>query len=237
MNRTLEVILSPALLPYHDVKGKSVYVIDVLRATTSICVAFQSGVKRILPVATPEECLVFKDFDFLCAAERNAIKLQGFDMGNSPFEFQNPLLAGRSIAFTTTNGTRSIKLAREMQAADIYIAAFLNLKTVAAHIQSHDKSVILLCSGWKDKANMEDTLLAGAIVSLTNSYFQSACDVSILSSQLYQFNEKNLLEMVRQSSHAKRFALLDAHHDDVAFCLQHNLLDLLPRMQGEYLVV
>src|ERR1041385_7397173 len=82
--KSLEVVLTPALLPLFDAKDKAVVVIDVLRATTSMCVALQTGVKKILPVATPEECMVFKDFDFLCAAERNAVKLDGFDLGNSP---------------------------------------------------------------------------------------------------------------------------------------------------------
>src|SRR6478735_12510061 len=120
----LEVVFSPALLPLYHASGKTVVIIDILRATTSMCVAFQTGVQKILPVSTPEECKLFKDFDFLCAAERNAEKLPGFDMGNSPFEFQNPLIKDRSIAFTTTNGTKAIKAAKEQGAALIAIGSF-----------------------------------------------------------------------------------------------------------------
>src|SRR4051812_21925708 len=105
MKKTLEVVLTPALLPLFEVKDKIVVVIDILRASTSICVAFYTGVQKIVPVSTPEESKMFRDFDFLCAAERNAVKVEGFDLGNSPFEYQNPLLKDRNIALTTTNGT------------------------------------------------------------------------------------------------------------------------------------
>ena len=123
MSKSVEVVLTPALLPLYEVKQKAVVVIDILRATSSMCVAFHTGVNKILPVSTPEECAIFKDFDFLCAAERNAIKLPGFDMGNSPFEFQNPLIKGRNVALTTTNGTKAIKQSKELGASNIVIGA------------------------------------------------------------------------------------------------------------------
>ena len=117
MGNNIQVVFSPALLPFYDVKNKTVVVIDILRATTSMCVAFQTGVDKILPVSSIDECKMFKDFDFLCAAERDAVKVPGFDLGNSPFEFLNPLIAGRKIAFTTTNGTKAIKMAKEKGAS------------------------------------------------------------------------------------------------------------------------
>jgi 2-phosphosulfolactate phosphatase len=236
VNRKIEVVLTPALLPLYEVKGKTVVVIDILRATSSICVAFYTGVRKILPVATPEECMMFKDFDFLCAAERNAIKLDGFDMGNSPFEFQHPYIKDRNIAFTTTNGTKALKQSKDFGAGEIIIGSFLNLDVLVNHLNKQTRDVILLCSGWKDKANLEDTLFAGALVNSLKQEFETDCDSALMANQLYQNMEYDLEEFVRKSSHAKRFKALHISEDDVHFCLQKNAAPTLPILRGEYLV-
>lgn len=235
--KSIEVVFTPALLPLYDVKGKIVVIIDILRATSTMCVAFKTGVKRILPLSSPEECKIFKDFDFIISAERNAMKVEGFDMGNSPFEYQNPLLIGKSIAFTTTNGTKAIKLSQKMEADEIVIGSFLNIEILCNWLLEQDKSIILLCSGWKDKYNIEDALFAGAVVSAIKQGFEIDCDAAISAENLYENNQNKLLEMVRKSSHARRFTLLNSQTDDVEFCLQKNICPVLPRMNGEYIIL
>lgn len=237
MENNIQVVFSPALLPYYEVRNHSVVVIDILRATTSMCVAFQTGVSKILPVSTIEECRFFRDFDFLCAAERDAIKVEGFDLGNSPFEFLNPLIAGKKIAFTTTNGTKAIKMAKEQHAAKIYIGSFLNIDALCNKLIADNKSVVLLCAGWKDKFNLEDSLFAGAVVSQLKSHFNVDCDAALSAEILFQSKQQNLENIVRQSSHAKRFTLLHMQSDDVAFCLQQNTMDIVPEMIGEYISI
>lgn len=232
----IEVVLTPALLPLYSVQGKAVVVIDILRATTSMCVAFHTGVNRILPVSTPEECKLFKDFDFLCAAERNAIKLPGFDMGNSPFEFQNPIIKDRSIAFTTTNGTKAIKAAREQGATTIVIGSFLNLDALCNWLKHQQQSILLVCAGWKDKFNLEDSLFAGAVVHQLKHEFDIECDSALATEVLYEQDKHQLETLVRASSHAKRFKAESAQEDDVRFCLQQNTMNLVPILQGEYIV-
>lgn len=236
MNKQIEVVLTPTLLPLYQVKGKTVVVIDVLRATSSMCVAFKTGVNKILPVSTPEECSLFKDFDFLCAAERNAVKLPGFDMGNSPFEFQNPLIKDRNIAFTTTNGTKAIKQSKELGADKIVAGSFLNLEVLCNWLMHQPNDIILLCAGWKDKVNMEDTLFAGAVIAQLKNNVTLHCDSGLMAEQLYTSMQDNLEDYVRKSSHAQRFKALNAAEDDVHFCLQLNTAPVLPIMQGEYLV-
>jgi 2-phosphosulfolactate phosphatase len=236
VNKEIEVVLTPALLPLYQVTGKTVVVIDILRATSSMCVAFKTGVNKILPVSTPEECSLFKDFDFLCAAERNAVKLPGFDMGNSPFEFQNPLIKDRNIAFTTTNGTKAIKQSKELGAAQIVVGSFLNLDVICNWLLNQPNDIILLCAGWKDKVNLEDTLFAGAVIAQLKNNITLHCDSGLMAEQLY-ISMKDSLEIdVRKSSHAQRFKALHAAEDDVQFCLQLNSAPVLPIMQGEYLV-
>jgi len=234
--KNIEVILTPALLPYYNLNGKIIVIIDILRATSSMCVAFQTGVKRILPVSTPEESKMFKDFDFVIAAERNAEKVEGFDLGNSPFEYQNPLLIGKSIALTTTNGTKAVKQSKERGAAKIVIGSFLNLEFLCNWLRFQDESVILFCAGWNDKFNLEDTLFAGAVLEQLEGYYEEDCDSALAAKKLYEQNKENLEEFVRQASHAKRFKDLHSENDDVKFCLQHNIIPLLPVMVGEFFV-
>jgi 2-phosphosulfolactate phosphatase len=236
VNKEIEVVLTPALLPLYQVTGKTVVVIDILRATSSMCVAFKTGVNKILPVSTPEECSLFKDFDFLCAAERNAVKLPGFDMGNSPFEFQNPLIKDRNIAFTTTNGTKAIKQSKELGAAQIVVGSFLNLDVLCKWLMHQPNDIILLCAGWKDKVNLEDTLFAGAVIAQLKNNITLHCDSGLMAEQLYISMKDSLEVDVRKSSHAQRFKALHAAEDDVQFCLQLNSAPVLPIMQGEYLV-
>jgi 2-phosphosulfolactate phosphatase len=236
VNKEIEVVLTPALLPLYQVKGKTVVVIDILRATSSMCVAFKTGVNKILPVSTPEECSLFKDFDFLCAAERNAVKLPGFDMGNSPFEFQNPLIKDRNIAFTTTNGTKAIKQSKELGAAQIAVGSFLNLDVLCNWLLHQPNNIILLCAGWKDKVNLEDTLFAGAVIAQLKNNITLHCDSGLMAEKLYTSMKDSLEDDVRKSSHAQRFKALHAAEDDVQFCLQLNTAPVLPIMQGEYLV-
>jgi len=237
MKPTLEVILTPALLPLYNLQNKIVVVIDILRATTSICVAFQNGVNKIIPVSTPEECIKFREQNFLCAAERNAIKVDGFDMGNSPFEFLNPDIKNRTIAFTTTNGTKAIKLSQQAGAAQIVIGSFLNLKFLSDWLIKQEKDIVLLCAGWKDKVNLEDTLFAGAVIKNIKQYFEMDCDSGLMAEAQFIFSESNLENIVRQSSHAKRFQKLHSKTDDVKYCLQMNTINLVPKMEADFLIV
>jgi 2-phosphosulfolactate phosphatase len=237
MGNNIETVLSPALLHLYDVKGKTVVAIDILRATTTICVAFQHGVKRILPVATPEEAKFFKDFDFLTAAERNAIKVDGFDLGNSPFEYQNPLLENRSIAFTTTNGTKAIKKAKAGGASHILIGSFLNIDAVCKRLVEINAPIILLCAGWKDRFNLEDTLYAGAIAYRLKSTHPIECDSTAVAMQLYENNKHKLAGLAKTSTHAKRFEILHMQTDDVSFCMQENIVNIVPELVGEYIII
>ncbi len=236
MTKQIEVVITPALLPLYQVKGKTVVVIDILRATSSMCVAFKTGVNKILPVSTPEECSIFKDFDFICAAERNAVKLDGFDLGNSPFEYLNPLIIEKNLALTTTNGTKALKQSKDLGADQIVMGSFLNIDVLCNWLKHQPNDVILLCAGWKDKANLEDTLFAGAVVNNLVNDFNLNCDTAIMAQQLYLSMQHDLENFVRKSSHAQRFKLLNTAQDDVHFCLQFNTAPTLPIMQGEYLV-
>lgn len=217
----IETILSPALIPFHDLEGKAAVIIDILRATTTICFALDNGAASMLPVSTPDECLLYRKRDFLCAAERNGLQLEGFDMGNSPEAFQKEVVAGKHIAITTTNGTFALLESRD--ADKHFIGSFLNIDALAKHLSGLGQSVTMVCAGWKNKVNLEDSLFAGALSQkLLDLGFDTECDSTLFCTELWKNEKEDLHNFVRKSSHAQRFEKLGI--DDLPFCLQMNTI-------------
>lgn len=135
----------------YTVEDKSVVVVDILRATSSMVTAFAHGIESIYPVAKLEDCRAMKAKGYLIAGEREGEKVADFDLGNSPFEYMTENLKGKQIAFTTTNGTQAI--AKSIGAKEIIIGAFLNLSAVAGHLIKSNNNVLIVCAGWKGKVN------------------------------------------------------------------------------------
>ena len=157
----IDVCFSPALYPVYHNPEAIVVVVDVFRATTTMAAAFSNGVRSIRPVATVEEAEAYKAKGWLVGAERN-VKRCGFaDFGNSPFDYTAEKVSGKDIVFTTTNGTRAITIAKS--AFRVITGAFINLQAVAGYCVCHKRDVVVLCSGWQDKVNIEDTLFGGAL--------------------------------------------------------------------------
>lgn len=229
-----ETILSPALLPLYDLKGKTVVVIDILRATSSICVGFHSGVSLFRPVAHPEQALALENAGFIAAAERNGQKLEGFKLGNSPFDYLKNDLQNKKIAITTTNGTRCLHLSYE--AGEIIIGSFLNLKAIANYCRSKNNDVIAFCAGWKDKFNLEDTLFAGALATLLFDDYTIECDSTLAAMDLFAKASDDLSGYIKKASHAQRFERLGIEKD-IDFCMQQSIYDLVPKMNGDDLIL
>lgn len=220
----------------YDYKGSVVVVIDVLRATSSMCVAFQNGVNSIVPVASLEESLAYRNKGFLVGAERKGERVEGFDLGNSPFSFMGDQVKGRDIALTTTNGTQAIKAAAG--AATITIGSFLNLDALCNWLPKQEKHVVMLCSGWKNAFNLEDTLLAGAVCDRLHTMydFTEHRDAAIAARCLYQMAQNDLLGFLEQSSHRHRLASLHIE-EDIKYCLTPNQAPVVPVMVGDALLL
>lgn len=233
--RKLEVCISPALFPvYYRSKDCVVVVIDVFRATSAICTAFEHGVNSIIPVASIEDALEYKQKGYLVAAERNGEVVEGFDMGNSPFSYMDASLKGRDIVLTTTNGTKAIERAK---AADkILIGSFLNLSAVVRALERENKNVILLCAGWKDRFNLEDTLFAGAVINKLkeNPIFTGLADSSLAALSLFEQAKDDLNGFLKKSSHRNRLAKLDLEQD-IEYCLRIDISDKVPTFKGNAL--
>jgi len=235
--RKVEVCYSPALFPvYYSSKNCVVVVIDVFRATSAICTAFQNGVKSIIPVASVDEAKEYQSKGYIAAAERHGEIVEGFDMGNSPFSYMNPELKGKEVVLTTTNGTKAIERAK---AADkVIVGSFLNLDAVCNYLIAQNKNVILLCAGWKDRYNLEDSLFAGAVVHrlMKREEYTGLADSSLAAEHLYRIAKGDLNEFLRSSSHRNRLARLNLEKD-IRYCLQENTMDLVPIFQGNALVL
>lgn len=219
---SVEVCFSPALYSlFHDT-NKVVIVADILRATSAIVTAIYHGVEKIIPVRSIEEAMEWKKKGCLAAAERDGMIADGFELGNSPFGYMKPDLKGKTIALTTTNGTQAITAAKD--AAGIYIGSFLNLNVLSEHLIKLNRDVLILCAGWKNKFNLEDSLFAGALAEklLKKANYQTQCDSAIASVYLYRMAEHNMMSFLEVSSHRIRLRHLKLDRD-VEYCLTENI--------------
>lgn len=234
MQKSIEVCLTPALLDLYAIEDSIVVVIDVLRATSSIVYGIDNGATAIIPVANVEDCLNYSGKGFLLAAERDGKVVEGYDFGNSPFSYTTEKVGGRTVVLTTTNGTKALHMARK-RAHQVVMGSFLNLQALCNWLKNQDKSVLLLCAGWKDKFNLEDTLFAGAVVAELRKEFTHFDDSSVAAEDLYTLAKDDLRGYLHKSSHSHRLAELNIE-EDVRFCLQLNLCQAIPVMDGDALI-
>ncbi len=224
---SIAVCLSPELARLQDFRDKVAVVVDVLRATTTMVTALDHGVKSILPVKSVEECRYFQQKGYIGAAERGGKIVEGFKLGNSPFDYMTPDLAGQKIVFTTTNGTKTI---HAIHGADkIIFGAFVNLKAVAETLTRLDKNAVIVCAGWEDEVNLEDTLFAGALLERLAREFSFSGDPAILAHKLYLQSEGKFSMFLEDSSHMRRLRNLDLQKD-IDFCLTLDRYNCVPEM-------
>jgi len=227
LRNRVEVCFTPGEYEYFKNEFEIVVVIDVLRATSAICTAFEYGVKSIIPVPSIEEALRYKEKGYLVGAERKGEIVKGFDFGNSPFSYMNPKFKDQDIVLTTTNGTKSLAVAKE--AETVVVGSFLNLNYLNEWLLQSKKNILCLCSGWQDKFNLEDTICAGAICDylITSGEYTSTEDSSIAAKYLFQSAEKNNLGYLKSSSHRRRLKHLNLN-EDIKYCLTPNQTNVLP---------
>jgi len=212
-----------------------VVIVDVLRATTAFCAAFDSGVEAVIPISGLEELEEYKNRGYLTAAERNGEKVAFADFGNSPTVFLQNSLTGKELAYSTTNGTQAIEIAKS--SGSIVIAAFSNLSVVCAWISEQYKNVIILCSGWKNTCSLEDTLCAGAVVEnlLASGKFVSDGDASLAAQTLWMNAKENLFEAVEKGSHFQRLKNIGLY-EDLRYCFLLDTSHSVPVWDGFKLV-
>ncbi len=162
----LNVHFLPALMNPANLEGGAVVIIDILRASSTIITALHNGAIRVIPCGTPNEARKIREQSpaeaVLLGGERGGVLIEGFDCGNSPTEYAPGRVAGKTIAFTTTNGTQA--LLKSAAAETILIGAFINRQAVVDRLHADQRPVHLVCAGTDGEITGEDVLFAGAVV-------------------------------------------------------------------------
>ena len=224
----IDVCFSPRLYPLYHQPENIVVVVDVFRATSTIAIAFQEGVRSIRPVATVEEAKEYKEKGWLVGAERNVKICEFADFGNSPFDYTSQNIKGKDLIFTTTNGTKDIMQAKD--ACHVVTGAFVNLQAVAGYCAKQQRNVVVLASGWKERINLEDTLFGGALVALLTSSAQRcrpAGDAARIALDMWNEHKHNLNTYIRQSEHYRRLHT-NGLDKEAAYCLTMNCATAIP---------
>jgi 2-phosphosulfolactate phosphatase len=213
-------------------KGKLVVVVDVLRASSTIVHACENGVERIIPVASVEDATkLLPTLDrksSLLGGEREGIKIDGFDLGNSPLEYTSKVVTGKTLVFSTSNGT--VAITSSAAAKEIALGCFLNLSAVVAHvISSRVRKVAVLCAGDLGQLSLEDFVCGGHIVDgiVKGTRAQTTLNDGAAAARTLAAAVGDAGEVVRASSHGLHLAEL-GFEDDLEFCSRIDCFETVP---------
>ncbi|SDF20084.1 2-phosphosulfolactate phosphatase [Sporomusa acidovorans] len=225
----IDVAFLPADIKETDLSDTTCIVLDIFRATTSIVTAMAHGCKTIVPVLDINAAQSMADQmkSALLAGERQSIKIEGFDFGNSPFEFATDKVNDRTIIMTTTNGTIAIKATE--QSDHTLLGAFINAGAVCRQARKYGKDIMIVCAGTDRLFSLEDALCAGLLVSS----LQAEEKVILTDSAqgvwtMYNGAKPSILEIAGSSRNGKRLYDM-GNRSDVEYCLQSNVLDVVPQ--------
>lgn len=241
---SLEVLFTPAdfsTLKERDLSQTTCVVFDVLRATSSMVTALANGAASIIPVKEiPEALAVRKRLpDALLAGERDGVlipaELTGsvaFDLGNSPIEFTVEKVRDKTIAMSTTNGTRALRACAHAQ--HVFISCFLNLSATVEHLRSlRPGKLLLVCGGTYEQVAYEDILCAGAICDMLWSNSNQIADSALAARKLFLLEQNDLPAAVSSSRNGRRLLSRSDLRDDVAFCSRLDCFPLVAKLQKD----
>ena len=240
----IDTLLSPAELPSlarRDLSCSACVVFDILRATSTFVTALHHGAAGIIPVGEIAEAVAIRHRDpqVLLAGEREGLRLRAeqtggidFDFGNSPREFTPESVQGKTIVSTTTNGTRALRAA--LQAQTVLAASFLNLAATADFLRGQSE-ILLICAGTGPGAALEDVLAAGALIEALRTR-ESVCpalaDSAEMARSIFAASRHDLASAFGRSENGRRLLSLPPLADDVAFCRQTDVFNLVARMDA-----
>jgi 2-phosphosulfolactate phosphatase len=240
---SLDVLFTPAdfsALPQRDLGRTVCVVFDVLRATSTMVTALANGAAAILPVIDIPEALAARatDPEVLLAGERDGVRIEAsltgstaFDLGNSPREFTRPVVSGRTIVMTTTNGTRALRACAG--ARRILACSFLNLSATASFVQREAPAELLIvCGGTHEEAAYEDVLGAGALCeSVWAAYGEGKiADSAYMARRLFESAQRDLVAAMAEARNGKRLLQRAELKDDVAYCAQRDKMELVAEL-------
>ncbi|MFC1554750.1 2-phosphosulfolactate phosphatase [candidate division KSB1 bacterium] len=219
----INVFTTPLEIQDYDLRGTNAAVIDVLRATSSMLYALYNGCKEIIPVESVERALSLRsalfDPDLLLCGEKNGLKVEGFDLGNSPFEYTADIISEKSLIFSSTNGTKAMVKARSGKS--IYICGFVNISETSKKLSKENDPLNIICAGHNNRFSLEDTICAGMLVSKISECFKEEINLTDSAKSaliLYKNHSKDLKTMITDSDHGKELDELGMERD-LDFCV------------------
>lgn len=230
----LDVLLLPRELPVRPRPELYAVVIDVLRATTSIVVAFQHGCRSIVPVASRKEAERTRATipDAVLAGEQGGLRIPGFDLGNSPREFTREAVGGRDVILTTSNGTKTLRAVGGGRT--VAIGAFRNRAAVADWLVARGADSLIVCSGYEGGFSLEDAVCAGAIVDRADSVATRLVlgDGARACQALWARFGSDLLHLLPETAWGQRMLAM-GFAPDMEVCARVDVTDVVPRMEGD----
>jgi 2-phosphosulfolactate phosphatase len=228
-----EVYFTPALLDEMTLKDKNVVVIDVLRASTTVIMALHNGAKEIIPVNSIDSVVKISSSLFgdvtLRAGERNGKMIEGFNLGNSPPEYTQDVVKGKSIILLTTNGSSAMVKGR--YAKNLVVAAFANISTVVSFLHEMNNDFVIICSGKESRFCIEDAVCAGRILNMLaekgNPGLLAADDAGEAAMVLDKNVGKNILKMLKNSEHGMYLTKI-GFSEDLKACGATDSMPILP---------
>lgn len=222
----INVCFTPLQFSSYPYENCNAVAIDVLRATSSICTAFMNGAERVIPVSTIDELKTYVG-RYIIAAERDGVKLDFADIGNSPKYFTRELVAGKTIAYSTTNGTHTINTAAQCQS--VAVGSYLNLSAVCRWLEAGDRDIFLLCAGWKGRFNLEDAVFAGAVAQqlMDTGKFTTVCDSTLAAMDFWSLAKADLMGYIKKAAQNERLRKINAA-DMIPYCHTIDLTDIVP---------
>jgi 2-phosphosulfolactate phosphatase len=235
----IDIHLAPQGIDDLAMREKTVVVIDVLRASTTIVTALGNGAREVIPVDSVEAAVKiagnFSGDGTLLGGERHGRMVEGFNLGNSPAEYSPERVAGKVVIFSSTNGSQALVHSR--YAKELLVCGFINISAVAGHLRSRGGDFTIVCSGRAGDFSMEDTVCAGMLV--TSVMKDAAADVelsdgALAARTLYKAFGRNLLKMIRSTEHGQYLQEI-GFAADLALCAAVDALPVVVRQEGNVL--
>lgn len=226
----VDIIISADDIIESKIKGKIVVVIDMFRATSVIVTALNNGCKEFIPYLTIEETLETAsrlDRDkYILGGERRAVKIEGFDLSNSPLEYTNDIVKNKIVLFTTTNGTRT--LTKSLCAKRIFIGAMINAKAVAKKLIDVNEDVVIINAGTSGNFSMDDYICSGYIINELLNYDNGVelTDIAKTANIIYEGNP-DIMSYVKQATHYSVMKSLKLDND-IQYCIKKSIIDIVP---------
>ena len=236
----IELFLTSVPVDKAEIEGRTAIVIDVLRATTSICAALQAGARGVIPTAGPGEAGDMRAKlgaeMVVLAGERNGVKIENFDLGNSPTEFTEDVVGGKLVIMTTTNGTLALR--RAVGSKQLLAASLVNVSAVADAIVREPRDLVMVCSGREGHFSIEDTICGGMIINQLAAVHKIEVelnDAGSLALLLYRTNRSAIRQAIAQGEHG-RFLTSIGFGRDVEIATEIDSMPILPVLKDGRLV-